>query len=71
MGSLAYQVVRCRSWGTCRSDPDGLLSCSAMALHPIAGPAELIQNVRSYISTIITVQQNINVYTIRHAEAAC
>jgi deoxycytidine triphosphate deaminase len=28
-------------------------------LHPIAGPAELIQNVRSYISTLIAVRQNI------------
>jgi hypothetical protein len=40
-----------------------------MTLHPIADPAELIQNVRSYISTLLTVQQNINVYMIRRAEA--
>jgi len=46
----------------------GLLSCRATALHPIAGPAELIQNVRTYISTLITVQQNINVSTSRHTE---
>ncbi len=55
--------------GTCRSNPDGLLSCSALALHPIAGPAELVQNVRSYISTLVTVQQNINVTASRYAEA--
>jgi len=36
-----------------------------MELHPIADPIELIQNVCSYISTLITVQQNINVYMIR------
>jgi deoxycytidine triphosphate deaminase len=30
-------------------------------LHPIADPAELIQNVRFYISTLVTVRQNINV----------
>jgi hypothetical protein len=40
-----------------------------MALHPIADPPELIQNVRYYISTLITVQQNINVYMVRWAEA--
>jgi len=48
--------------------PDGLLFCSATALHSIADPAELIQNVRSYISTLVTVQQNINVNTEGHAE---
>src|SRR5260370_36637808 len=38
--------------------PGGLLlSCGAFELHPIAGPAELIQNVRSYISTLIAVQK--------------
>jgi deoxycytidine triphosphate deaminase len=31
-------------------------------LHQIADPAELIQNVRFYISTLIAVQQNINVW---------
>jgi hypothetical protein len=39
----------------------GLLSYGASGLHPIAGPAELIQNVRFYISTLIAVQQNIKV----------
>jgi deoxycytidine triphosphate deaminase len=33
-----------------------------MALHAIADPAEMIHNVRYCISTLITVQQNINVY---------
>jgi deoxycytidine triphosphate deaminase len=36
-------------------------------LHPIAGPTELIQNVRYYISTLAVVQQNIKISTC-HAE---
>jgi hypothetical protein len=69
VGSLTYQLGCCLSHGTCRSDPHWLLSYSAIALHPIAGLAELIQNVRSYTSTLITVQQNINVYMFRRSEA--
>jgi deoxycytidine triphosphate deaminase len=38
-------------------------------LHPIAAPAELIQNVRCYISTLISVRQNIKVSAHRHGEA--
>jgi deoxycytidine triphosphate deaminase len=41
-----------------------------MALHPIADPVELIQNVRLYTSTLITVHRNINVYRIRRAEGS-
>jgi hypothetical protein len=44
-----------------------LLSCGASELHPIAGPAEQIQNVLPYISTLIVVQQNIKIRS-RHAE---
>jgi hypothetical protein len=48
-----------------------LLSCCASELHPIAGPAELIQNVRSYISTLIAVQQNIKVQKSSRGGGTC
>jgi hypothetical protein len=46
----------------------GVLSGSAPELHQITGAAELIQNVRFYISTLCAVHLNINAYSNRHAE---
>jgi hypothetical protein len=40
----------------------GALSCGAPELHQITGSAELIQNVRFYILTLLVVYQNINAY---------
>jgi hypothetical protein len=45
----------------------GTLSYGAPELHQTTGSAELIQNVRSYTSTLLAVHRNINAYWNRHA----